>query len=221
MKLCSYCGRENDDARPACRECGTELSAVCPSVVVESRSWRWRAKFGMALATAAFILLFILAVTQPLPGRLDTIEIRGTTEFKDQVMSALILLRTRSPVAYGIVTNQIGRIKQAKHSGMAAYETPPRFQLSRVSAFYSVTWCAISIAHDSLHSKRYHDYLAQHPGDSRVPDDVWTGEQAEKRCCEHQWRVAQEIGAPASEIAWSAWDPTNRYWEIPYNKVYW
>jgi hypothetical protein len=66
----------------------------------------------------------------------------------------------------------------------------------------------------------YHDYLAQHPG-RPVPDEVWTGEQAEKRCCEYQLGVAIEIGAPPLEIAHSKWDPKNRYWEVPRRKVDW
>jgi hypothetical protein len=31
LKICSYCGRENEDANVACSECGTELGPVEPS----------------------------------------------------------------------------------------------------------------------------------------------------------------------------------------------
>ena len=80
----------------------------------------------------------------------------------------------------------------------------------------------LGIAHESIHSQLYNDYLRSSTiAFVRVPDNVWTGEAAEKICCEHQMRVLKEIGAPLSEIAYYTWNPSNRYWEIPYEKRNW
>ena len=151
--------------------------------------------------------------------RFDSIVIRGTPEFSEQVGNALVLLKMNSPVAYAIVTNHVGIIEQGKHSGMWAWLKPPKFELNERTAFYSLTWCAGTIAHDSFHSKLYAEYLKEHPKAKRVPNTVWMGEQAEKRCLEHQITVLKEIGAPAREIDWSG--QTNRYWEVKYRNRKW
>ncbi|PWU19552.1 MAG: hypothetical protein C5B50_06200 [Verrucomicrobia bacterium] len=180
------------------------------------------AALSLALIAALCLLMVVTLRSTIFPPttKFETIEIRGSTRFYSQVTKALLLLRTKSPRAFATVTNNIGRIEEAKKSGMAAYETPPTFELADPSAFYSVTWCAIAIAHDSLHSKMYHDYLREHPG-QRVPDLIWTGEQAEKQCCDYELGVAIEIGAPPYEIQWAKWDPKNRYWEVPESKADW
>jgi hypothetical protein len=184
----------------------------------------WGVVVALCLAIIAALCMVMVATLRgaifPATTNYETIQIRGSSRFSSQVTRALGLLKTKSPRAFATVTNCIGRIAEAKHSGMAAYEDPPTFELADPSAFYSVTWCAIAIAHDSLHSKMYHDYLRQHPG-QRVPDLVWTGERAEKECCDYELGVAMEIGAPPHEVKWAKWDPKNRYWEVPESKVNW
>lgn len=219
MQCCPYCGRENEDTSTTCCECGTGLVAP-PCAQPTSSPTRLRRIFLATALTLAVIILLAVAFVAHSPRRVDTIDITGTTAFKEQVANSLKLLRTRSPQSYGIVTSYIGRILQAKHSGMAAYVVPPTLDLNDRTAFYSVTWCASSIAHDSIHSKLYADYRMRHPGDAYVPDNVWTGFEAEKQCCEHQTRVLRQIGAPASEISWSA-QTNDRFWEVDYEKRNW
>jgi hypothetical protein len=125
-------------------------------------------------------------------------EIVGSERFDRQVRQALLLLKTRDANAYAIVTTYIGRIQQGERSGMWAYNTPPTFEMSDRTAFYSVTWAAATIAHDSFHSKLYHDHLKAHGG--RVPDAVWTGRAAEEQCMKHQLEVMARIGATQWEI---------------------
>ena len=150
--------------------------------------------------------------------RFDNLSIRGTPQFVRQVDGALVLLRARAPSAYAIVTNQVGIIRQAEHSGMRADEQPPVFDLNNRSAFQSVTWCAGVIAHDSLHSQLYHDYRKAHP--TPVPPGAWTGHDAETRCLAHQVLVLGQIGAPASEVSYcKAIKPD--YADVPYEKRNW
>jgi hypothetical protein len=126
------------------------------------------------------------------------VEVVGSANFVCRVEEALSLLKSKAPDAYVIVTTNVRRIKQGEHSGMWAYETPPTYEMSDKTAFASLTWCAATIAHDSFHSKLYHDYQKGHPG--AVPDSVWTGIEAERRCMKHQIAVMRLIGATKSEI---------------------
>ncbi|MDB6021721.1 MAG: hypothetical protein JWQ04_1578 [Pedosphaera sp.] len=125
-------------------------------------------------------------------------EIVGSSRFTNQIHQALLLLKARDTNAYAIVTNYIGRIQEGERSGMWAYKTPPTYEISDSTAFYSVTWCAATIAHDSFHSKLYHDHRKTHGGP--VPDAVWTGTAAEQQCMKHQLAVMEHIGASTLEI---------------------
>ncbi len=58
-----------------------------------------------------------------------------------------------------IIENNVGVISQHGKSGMLAWETPPRYQMSDKTAYYSLTWCAGTIAHDAYHSFLYKKYL--------------------------------------------------------------
>src|SRR5258705_6649488 len=167
----------------------------------------------LRLALATVLMIASGCVTPRLGTRYDSIIIRGTPEFKAQVENALTLLKMNSPAAYAIATNYIGIIEQGKHSGMGAWLKVPKFELNDRTAFYSLTWCAGAIAHDSYHSKLYADYRREHPEARRVPDKIWTGESAEKQCLEHQLAVLKDIGAPTHEIEWTA-APGNRYWDV-------
>ena len=125
-------------------------------------------------------------------------EVIGNDKFKKQVTAALKLLRKKAPKVYKMVTTYVGRIEQGKHSGMWAYKEPPTYELADPTAFYSVTWCASTIAHDAYHSKLYHDHRKKH-GRS-VPKEVWTGVEAEKKCIAVQLQTMKEIGAPEHEV---------------------
>jgi hypothetical protein len=125
-------------------------------------------------------------------------DIIGSVRFSNQVHQALMLLKARDAAAYTIVTNYVGRIQEGEHSGMWAYKTPPTYELSDTTAFYSVTWCAATIAHDSFHSKLYHDYQKSHR--EPVPNTVWIGTAAERKCMNHQLGVMNHIGAAPAEV---------------------
>jgi hypothetical protein len=176
-----------------------------------------------------FALAFILSGSgckshQPCPSKqFDNITIEGTPKFGEQVEKALTLLKARSSDGYGTVTNYIGIIQEYEHSGMQVHHTPPIFQLNTNSAFYSVTWCAGVIAHDSIHSKLYFDYKQRHPWSVWVPAKVHCGDEAEHVCMEHQLSVLKQIGAPTNEIAWclQCETDTNRYWNVKYRDRDW
>jgi hypothetical protein len=145
--------------------------------------------FGLTLVSIVGVRS-VASATEP--------EIVGSTRFSEQVREALSLLESRDPEAYAIVTTYVGRIQEGERSGMWAYQDPPTYEMSDRTALYSVTWCAATIAHDSFHSKLYHDYLDAHGG--AVPDSVWIGKAAEQKCVRHQLRVMERIGASKAEL---------------------
>src|SRR3954451_8537354 len=125
-------------------------------------------------------------------------EIVGSSRFCAQVHEALSLLKGRDADADAIVVKYVGQIREGEHSGMWAYETPPVYEMSDTTAFYSLTWCAATIAHDSFHSKLYHDYLEANG--APVPDAVWTGKTIEGECMKYQIAVMKRIGSSHWEV---------------------
>jgi len=126
------------------------------------------------------------------------VQIYGNTPFIEQVESSLKLLREKSPEAFELTLRYSPRIEQSSRSGMRAYAEPPTFDLSPKTANYSASWCAGSIAHDTYHSKLYHEYLDAHG--EPVPDEEWGGKAKELECIHYQAQVLRNIGAPEYEI---------------------
>ena len=133
------------------------------------------------------------------PSHYGGIKIKGNSEFVAQTRAALTLLEQKDPKAFQKIKTYVGIIEQGKHSGMWAWEQPPRYEVNDVTAFYSVSWYASTIAHDATHSELYAQYQAAHPGQP-VPEDAYGGVPIERFCIGYQLEVAKRIGAPQSEI---------------------
>jgi hypothetical protein len=131
--------------------------------------------------------------TTPADGaRYGSILITGSPEFRQQTLQALALLEAKAPDAYLKVQTYVGIIAEGQHSGMWAWEDPPRYEVGDPTAFYSVTWYASTIAHDATHSELYHN------------GQEWEGVEVEKFCNGYQLTVLKEIGAPQNEIDYMA-----------------
>jgi hypothetical protein len=126
------------------------------------------------------------------------IEIVGSSRFTVQIKRALALIKEKAPEDFKIIEENIQRIEESAHSGMDAVADKPTFYFTEKSAFESLTWCIGDIAHDSWHSKLYHDYKKQHG--LPVPDNVWQGRDIEKECMKHQIAVLKKVDAPETEI---------------------
>jgi len=175
-------------------------------------------KHGRMSILALVLTLLSGCLSKPDTSHFKTLSIQGTPPFRERVEKALALLEARSPQGFNLATNYIGVIRQAEHSGMRANENPPVFDLNDRSAFYSLTWCAGVIAHDSFHSKLYHDYkLAHH---TAVPASAWGGDATERQCLVHQLRVLGEVGAPTNELAHCQLTGVD-YAKVPYEKRNW
>ncbi|MBI3161226.1 MAG: hypothetical protein HYZ23_01890 [Chloroflexi bacterium] len=133
------------------------------------------------------------------PSIYGNIQIKGAPEFITQTRAALALLEQKDTHAFTKVQTYVGIIEQGEHSGMWAWEFPPRYEVGDVTAFYSVTWYASTIAHDATHSELYARYQAEHPGET-VPPEAFSGVEIEKFCNGYQLEVLKRIGAPQAEI---------------------
>jgi len=127
------------------------------------------------------------------------IKIKGKPEFVAQTRAALTLLEQKAPDAFIKIQTYVGIIEQGEHSGMWAWENPPRYEVGDATAFFSVSWYASTIAHDATHSELYAQYQAAHP-DKPVPEDAYGGVPIERFCIGYQLEVSRRIGAPQSEI---------------------
>jgi hypothetical protein len=124
--------------------------------------------------------------------RYGAILITGSPEFIEQTRQALALLEALAPDAYLKVQTYVGIIAQGEHSGMWAWEEPPRYEVGDPTAFYSLTWYAATIAHDATHSELYHN------------GQEWQGVEVERFCNGYQRTVLEQIGGPQSEIDYLA-----------------
>ena len=157
---------------------------------------------------------------------MDGIQIKGGAEFLSRTKAALELLK---PTPYFTdIQRHIAVIKEGKRSGMRADAKRPTFVVGKPTWSHSALWYAGAIAHDSYHSKLYHEAKV---GTGKHPSvDFWAGSEAEKQCLAFQLRVLQELeadetmtayvcgcarnptyqGRPRGWLAW--WDYLRRWW---------
>lgn len=127
-----------------------------------------------------------------------SINIEGSERYRKQVKSGLDLLASKAKKEYEFIENHIGVISQHEKSGMVAWENPPRYQMSNRTAFYSLTWCAGTIAHDAYHSFLYKKHSPQNG--KRTPYNKWAGFASERQAIDFQIKVMKKIGASSHEI---------------------
>jgi len=147
-----------------------------------------------------------IAAGTPFPGPWaadHVVEITGSEAFVQQTEAALALLESNAPDAYEKILTFVGVIGQGEHSGMWAFETPPRYEVGQATAFSTLTWYASTIAHDATHSELYYVYRQSHPGQP-IPQEAWADVASERFCIAYQLDVAERIGAPASETEYLA-----------------
>jgi hypothetical protein len=128
----------------------------------------------------------------------DGIEIKGSPAFLVCTKEALELLKP-TPF-FNVVPRYIAIIKQGKRSGMRAYAKRPTFVVGKPTWRHSAVWYAGTIAHDSYHSKLYHETRAI--TGKNPPADCWTGIEAEKKCLAFQIKVLEMLNADAETVAY-------------------
>ena len=147
----------------------------------------------IAVAKAVLFIFFILLGTSA-----NALTVQGNARYQKQVQQCLDLLKTKAPSDYNFISQHIGIIKQNSRSGMRDWLSPPQVDMSDVTAFYSVTWCAGSIAHDAYHSYLYQKYQPATGGHPAY--DKWAGFEAERQAIAYQIKVMEKIGAAQHEM---------------------
>ncbi len=154
----------------------------------------------MTLKMISLILIMMWVSPSVFAAKPSPIKVTGDEAFKTQVKRCLGVLRKQYPEALKFVRKYVGVIAQSSRSGMVAWHHPPMYQMSNKTAFYSLTWCASSIAHDAYHSYLYQKHR---PKDgSRTPERHWADDRAERLSINYQSRVAKKIGASEHELTY-------------------
>lgn len=149
------------------------------------------------------------------------IQIKGDAVCKSSTLDALKLLNESAPTHYATAIKYIGIIECATQgSGMFAAENPPRQLAGDNERSAGAVWYASGIAHESCHSKLYHDYKDVHPGQI-VPPDAWSGESAEKTCLDAQYDALTKIGGTQDQLNYVKNVINTKYYEVPYTQRWW
>jgi hypothetical protein len=157
--------------------------------------------------------------SETVPDMSLDIPIKGDASCSLQTGQALTLLKSRDPSDYRNITRYIRLIEcRDAGSGMYAWEEPPRFAAGRATRDAGILWYAGAIAHDSCHSREYHEYLQSHPSSS-VPPEVYTGKTAEEACLQYQYTVLQKIGANEKMLQYVKDSAGTEYWNE--SNVWW
>jgi len=165
------------------------------------------------------------------PGRrsqvVHGIEITGSGESLLRTQASLALLQ---PLAqFEVIQGHLRMIRQAKRSGVKAWEKMPTFFVGAPTWRHSALWYAGAIAHDAWHAKLYLDAKNKYRGKEPDADD-WTGAEAEKKCLTFQRQVLLTLNADETIIGYldsCAQNPTyqghNRGWRswLDYLKRWW
>jgi len=126
------------------------------------------------------------------------IEVHGSAKFLARTRESLALLQ--STPYFAQIQRHIAVIRQGRRSGMKADAAKPAFIVGRRTWSHSALWYAGAIAHDSHHSKLYHDEKTRAGGNP--PLDCWTGQEAERKCLAFQIEVMAALGADRALLAY-------------------
>lgn len=157
----------------------------------------------------------------PAPSPTKSIQVNGDADCQSSTKDALDLIAEKAPAHYSVVVKYVAVIEcQPQGSGMFAYENPPRYVVGDMTRNGGTVWFAGTIVHDAGHSKLYNDYLSSHPNES-VPDNIWTGEGAERTCLEAQYDALTKIGGSQDQLDSIRSAIDTQYWNVPYDQRWW
>lgn len=149
------------------------------------------------------------------------VAIIGDAYCQTKTSEALALLRDGAQAHYDMVVSHVGVIECAEDgSGMFAWESPPRYRAGMATVEAGAVWYAGTIAHDACHAKQYQDYAQAHPSE-QVPQEAFSGEQAEAQCLDVQLDALMRIGAGQDALDTVQTALSTRYWEVDYEERWW
>jgi hypothetical protein len=125
------------------------------------------------------------------------LSIKGNEAFVLHITNALNLVSEKAPEEFAMLKKYVMRIEQYEKSGMRVESKT--IELADPTTFHSLEWCASVLVHEAFHSKFYHDYMKNNPGQA-IPYDVYAGTEIEKKCNVLQAEVGEKIGLSQDDI---------------------
>lgn len=135
-------------------------------------------------------------------------QLSGSAEFKNKIMQALDLLKSRAHEFYPLAADYLTEIKEGDHSGVLV-ETGV-FTIGRNTyQNQDAIWLASIIIHDAVHVKLYQE------------GKVYHGKEGERKANTVQRAVLIELDAPQSYLDHLDKSLESSYWEVPYEQRQW
>lgn len=139
-----------------------------------------------------------------------------------EVQNALNLLKSDSADNYYYALKYIGSINcEEQGSGIYVWQDPPTVTLGKSTVGVGTVWLAGVLVHEAKHAELYREYLAQNPGASSVPENIYGGEASEQKSLDKQYRALTEIGADQSTLDYVKQVINDKYWEVDYKDRWW
>jgi hypothetical protein len=149
------------------------------------------------------------------------LQIIGNADCQRDTTAAIDLLKQKDPLVYQSVSHYIAKIVcQKDQSGVRPYEQPPTYYVGDATRTAGTIWYASTIAHDTEHAKLYEDYMAKYPG-VLVPNNIWSGQDAEAICLAAQADTLSDVGAPQYMIDSVNNALSTNYFNIPPEQRWW
>ena len=172
-------------------------------------------KYKYRIIKVFFIIKAILSGSKTY----GSITIYGQKEFLDLTIRTLDLLKEKHPAAFTLVQRYIEFICFSKFS---VIDIKRKFCLvcSSILSESEVEYAG-GLVHEAFHCKLYYEYLQARPEEKKVPKEIATGEEAEKRCVEYQCKVLEDLGADQTTLDYYKNVINTRYWEVPWEFQDW
>lgn len=149
----------------------------------------------------------------------EAISVFGDEEYRKVVIEALRLLRERAPDNWPIIKKHIKTLCRSRSSFVFVPLLPATAYLN-VPTGSPPEFVAGNIAHEAFHCFLYWEFASSNPG-MDVPEDIYSGEEAEQKCVEFQCSVMKALGVSEKVLAAYKEAPEFRCWEIPWELRDW
>ncbi len=139
----------------------------------------------------AFSVLRSLFFTQEI--NFENIDIKGSKQFREKVLSALVLLKERDVQAFQVTQNNLNWIIEGRKTLLSLTRWGGTLSLSEEDLSGSQIWLASLLAGESFRAQLYKDHSVK---GSPVPKEVYSWE----RVLELQYESLKNLGANFEEL---------------------
>ena len=150
------------------------------------------------------------------------VEMSGNAECIGKHLEAIQLLADKAPNHLRDFFEYVGVLRCVEQgSGTFVFEQPIRVDIAEHQLGISTTWLASVLAHEACHAKQYTDYKRRHPARFMVPDEAYSGQEAEADCLDQQFDALQKMDAPKRELDRIPEAFHEHYWDVSQEDRWW